>query len=563
MADSSSARPRASTSTTCTTTSSAGTTRAARRSTTRTARSPPDSSSCPTCVGALELIADEGPSALHTGDLARMISDDVHRPRRDPRPGRPRGIPPRRPTVADEHGRRVEARHQPAAVGRRRVRRGDAAAARGSPRAGPDVDHLVRVQRAVLGHRLDILDHSDDLERDAAAFLDLIDRDHLAVLESGSTAHVSATDSDGGACAVTVSSGYSSGMIAKGTGIWLNNCLGEQELNAKGLHGLAPGTRLLSNMAPTVGHHPDGSSIAIGSPGADRITTAIVQVLAGFINGGLGLQDAVNHPRVHVHRAGRPDEDVKVETTPSMYYGGVGVTLRKPDGRLVAAADPRRDGAVRLVHARMRCDGRDEACEGPTRRLPIAGCPANDWSTRVRPISWPSSRAPTSSSPMSSAPRTVSSSCVTRTRSAARPTSPSIPSSPTARPPRSSTAFDHAGGSPRTSPSTSSRRCAARSAFRSCAPEHRARPAPSRSSRSTRCSTSPRRPAVESSQSASTSRPSTRRYFESIGISLNDLLIETLERRGFNIPMRRSSSSRSSRPTCGPPGADTRYRWSS
>jgi gamma-glutamyltranspeptidase/glutathione hydrolase len=204
----------------------------------------------------------------------------------------------------------------------------------------------------VLGHRLEVLDHTDDLERDAAAFLDLVDRDHLAVLESGSTAHVSATDSDGGACAVTVSSGYSSGMIAKGTGIWLNNCLGEQELNARGLHGLQPGSRLLSNMAPTVGHHPDGSSLAIGSPGADRITTAIVQVLAGFINGGLGLQQAVNHSRVHVHRAGRPDEEVKIETEPSMYYGGVGVTLRRPDGQLIAAADPRRDGAVRLVHAR-------------------------------------------------------------------------------------------------------------------------------------------------------------------------------------------------------------------
>ena len=48
-----------------------------------------------------------------------------------------------------------------------------------------DVEHLVRVQRAVLGHRLEVLDHTDDLERDAAAFLDLVDRDHLAVLESG------------------------------------------------------------------------------------------------------------------------------------------------------------------------------------------------------------------------------------------------------------------------------------------------------------------------------------------------------------------------------------------
>ncbi len=301
----------------------------------------------PDLVGALELIAEQGPSALHTGDLAQMISADVI-----DRGGilGPADLaayrPVVRPSLMSTVGKWRLGTNPPPSVGGVCV----AAMLRlldGHP--SDDRDHLIRVQRAVLGHRLDTLDHTEDLESDAAAFLDLIDRDHLAVLESGSTAHVSATDSDGGACAVTVSSGYSSGMIAKGTGIWLNNCLGEQELNAQGLHGLPPGTRLLSNMAPTVGHHPDGSSIAIGSPGADRITTAIVQVLAGLINGGLGLQDAVNHPRVHVHRAGRSDEDIKIEAHPSMYFGGVGVTLRKPDGRLVAAADPRRDGAVRGV----------------------------------------------------------------------------------------------------------------------------------------------------------------------------------------------------------------------
>jgi gamma-glutamyltranspeptidase/glutathione hydrolase len=222
----------------------------------------------------------------------------------------------------------------------------------GRPRHGWDADdvaHLIAVERAVLGHRYAVLDHTTDLARDARAYLDLVDRDHLAVLESGSTAHVSATDSTGGACSVTVSSGYGAGMIAAGTGIWLNNCLGEQELNPFGLHGLAPGTRLLSNMAPTVARHDDGTALAIGSPGADRITTAIVQVLAGFVNGGLSLSAAVNHPRVHVHRPRQADEVVKTETDLTMYYGGVGATLVDADGHLAAAADPRRDGAVRLV----------------------------------------------------------------------------------------------------------------------------------------------------------------------------------------------------------------------
>ncbi|MFI5426409.1 gamma-glutamyltransferase [Aeromicrobium sp. UC242_57] len=318
----------------------------------------------PDLAASLELIAADGAAALHTGVLARLISADVIRRGGILGPDDLASYRPVvRPSLLSTVGEWTFGTNPPPSVGGVCV----AAMLRlldGRPRgawSADDVDHLIRVQRAVLGHRLEILDHTDDLVRDAAAFLDLIDRDHLAVLESGSTAHVSATDSDGGACSVTVSSGYSSGMIAEGTGIWLNNCLGEQELNPRGLHGLTPGTRLLSNMAPTVGHHVDGSALAIGSPGADRITTAIVQALAGLVNGGLDLQQAINHPRVHVHRAGRRGEVIKTETDLTMYYGGVAAALRRApstgsrdgaagsEGEMVAAADPRRDGAVRLV----------------------------------------------------------------------------------------------------------------------------------------------------------------------------------------------------------------------
>lgn len=314
----------------------------------------------PDLVDTLTQIAEHGPAALHTGDLAKLISDDVLARGGILGPDDLAAYEPViRPSLVAMVGDWTFGTNPPPSVGGVCV----AAMLRlldGRPRGmwdADDVEHLVRVQRAVLGHRLEVLDRTDDLEGDAAAFLGLVDRDHLAVLESGSTAHVSATDSDGGACAVTVSSGYSSGMVAKSTGIWLNNCLGEQELNARGLHGLPPGTRLLSNMAPTVGHHLDGSALAIGSPGADRITTAIVQAVAGFTNGGLDLQAAIDHPRVHVHRAGRPDEQIKVETNLTMYYGGVGATLRGSGGQLLAAADPRRDGAIRLVHPRSGMQG--------------------------------------------------------------------------------------------------------------------------------------------------------------------------------------------------------------
>ena len=296
-------------------------------------------------------IAEEGASAMYTGDLGHRISDAVIGGggilgRIDLAAYRARV----RPALVTRVGAWTLGTNPPPSVG------GVCVAAmmrlmEDRPRGAwtpADLEHLISGQRAVLGQRLAVFDHTDDLERDAAHYLALIDRSHLAVLESGSTAHVSTTDSEGAACSITVSSGYSSGMVAKGTGIWLNNSLGEPELNPRGLHGLKPGTRLLSNMAPTVGHRGDGAVLAIGSPGADRITTAITQVLAGFINGGMSLAEAIDHPRIHVHRAGTAGEEIKVEEVLSMYYGGVAAALREADGRLVAAADPRRDGAVRI-----------------------------------------------------------------------------------------------------------------------------------------------------------------------------------------------------------------------
>jgi gamma-glutamyltranspeptidase / glutathione hydrolase len=52
---------------------------------------------------------------------------------------------------------------------------------------------------------------------------------------------------------------------------------------------------------------------------------------------------------VHVHRAGLPDEDVRREGELTMYFGGVGAALTRPDGSLEAVADPRREGVARVV----------------------------------------------------------------------------------------------------------------------------------------------------------------------------------------------------------------------
>ena len=220
-----------------------------------------------------------------------------------------------------------------------------------------DVDHLIQVQQQVLGHRRRHLDPADDREASANALLAEVG---IPLRGSPSTAHISVVDSTGAACAVTASSGYGSGATVPGTGLWLNNCLGEHELNTG--PGLQPGQRLASNMAPTVGRSADGSVLAVGTPGADRITTALTQVLAAFANGRSPLQAAIDGPRVHVHHlddAGgmqlEAEADMPLPETNlpvrrheplSMYFGGVAAAHLSPSGEITAAADPRRAGAV-------------------------------------------------------------------------------------------------------------------------------------------------------------------------------------------------------------------------
>jgi gamma-glutamyltranspeptidase/glutathione hydrolase len=219
---------------------------------------------------------------------------------------------------------------------------------------------LVRAQHAVLRHRADVLDVADDRQAVAAALMDTVRRGDLSLDTSPSTVHVSVVAADGSACAVTASSGYNSGVVVPGTGISLNNWLGEPELTPHGPHADPPGGRLLTAMAPTVARRDDGAVLAIGSPGSDRIPTAIAQTLLGHVNGGLTIEHAVSAPRAHVRIHGGDQLDheedwpvpagvgLPTRSMPahSMYFGGVGVATWSPARGLDAAGDPRRVGAT-------------------------------------------------------------------------------------------------------------------------------------------------------------------------------------------------------------------------
>lgn len=233
--------------------------------------------------------------------------------------------------------------------------------ARGGSWEPDELRHLARVQEAVLTFRRDRLDRGGDLEVEARRLLELARTgDPGELIRSPSTLHVSTVDSEGNGCAVTLSDGYGSGIVPPGTGIWLNNCLGERELNRRGFHVLEPGTRLPSNMAPTVARRSDGAVLSIGSPGADRIPTAILQVLLNYLRLGMSLEEAIEHPRVHAEPlpggtrlacepglpVGEVDLPVREFDGPSMFFGGVEVAVLLPESGLEAGADSRRTGGT-------------------------------------------------------------------------------------------------------------------------------------------------------------------------------------------------------------------------
>ena len=192
----------------------------------------------------------------------------------------------------------------------------------------------------------------------------LIDPDFLTrflAANLGSTTHVSVIDNDGRACSVTCSNGEGSAVVVPGTGIHVNNMMGEEDLNPLGFFRAAPGQRMPSMMAPTVVLAADGTAeLAIGSAGSNRIRSAILQVVVKLIDHGSEVQAAVNAPRFHseggtlftepdVDLAGLQLDDrelVEFRAT-NLFFGGTQAVARDlQSGRCEGGGDPRRGGAA-------------------------------------------------------------------------------------------------------------------------------------------------------------------------------------------------------------------------
>jgi gamma-glutamyltranspeptidase / glutathione hydrolase len=174
----------------------------------------------------------------------------------------------------------------------------------------------------------------------------------------GGTTHISVVDARGDAASLSSSLGSGSGLVVPGTGIHLNNMLGETHLAGEE----RPGARLMSLMTPSVLVREGRPRFVVGSAGSTRLHGAILQVVANVVAGGLGVGEAVAAPRIHVEagivhcedQAAADELEAAGYTVVrwrerNLFFGGVSAVEIREDGSLAAAGDPRRGGAGVVV----------------------------------------------------------------------------------------------------------------------------------------------------------------------------------------------------------------------
>jgi gamma-glutamyltranspeptidase/glutathione hydrolase len=316
----------------------------------------------------LERLGEEGPSFLYTGDVATAVSEWVlaRGGLLTPDDLKAYEVVERRPARVRYRGREVLTNPPPSSGG---ILIADALGILERLEEPHDpyvvAEVIASTNRARDAEFLEGLATEGYLERFLAKeALDSVATEVRSRL--GSTTHISVLDAEGGCASVTCSNGSCSGVVVPGTGVHLNNMLGEQDLNPLGYHRYEPGTRVPSMMAPTVVLGDGRPEVALGSGGSNRIRSAILQTILGVVDHGLPAQDAVSSARLHV-------EDTVAEAEPgvdpgalerleeggwtvrrwaerNLYFGGVQAVARNPEtGELTGGGDPRRGGVAMVV----------------------------------------------------------------------------------------------------------------------------------------------------------------------------------------------------------------------
>lgn len=181
---------------------------------------------------------------------------------------------------------------------------------------------------------------------------------------SRGTTQISVMDAEGNMASLTTSNGSGSGVMIPGTGVMMNNMLGEEDLNPEGFYNWPENQRISSMMAPTILQFKDDRKIVLGSGGSNRIRTAILQVLLNLIDQKMGLKEAIQAPRIHfendflnieegfseqvIKQLSEKHPDHKLWEKGNLFFGGVHAVSEK-DGQFSGFGDPRRGGVSMTV----------------------------------------------------------------------------------------------------------------------------------------------------------------------------------------------------------------------
>ena len=178
------------------------------------------------------------------------------------------------------------------------------------------------------------------------------------------TTSIVVIDSEENVATLSFSNGEGCGKIVPGTGLMLNNMLGEEDLVPQGFHRWPVNQRMTSMMAPTMLLFPDGRVVATGSGGSKRIRTAILHVILNLIDYGTSVEQAVCRPRIFLENGhlsvegGYENSQIerliewypehKVWDDVNLFFGGAHTVARRGMS-FEGAGDPRRAGVWRVA----------------------------------------------------------------------------------------------------------------------------------------------------------------------------------------------------------------------
>jgi gamma-glutamyltranspeptidase/glutathione hydrolase len=185
------------------------------------------------------------------------------------------------------------------------------------------------------------------------------------------TTHLSVVDKDRNVAAVTESLEcyFGSGVVAPGTGFFLNDTMHDFDAGRGGPNAIGAGRRPVSNMTPTLVLKDGAPYLVAGSAGGPRIVTAVLQTILNVIDHSLGIQEAIDAPRFHYQGSGSLKVESRIKSTVrkqlhemgfdsetpnyvqmkpgfDVYFGGVSAVLVGGRGKLRGGADSRRQGSV-------------------------------------------------------------------------------------------------------------------------------------------------------------------------------------------------------------------------